>query len=173
MTTATATATALKTYTIDAAHSEATFQVRHLITKVRGRFPEFEGTITFAPDAVADSSVVFTIQTKSIDTNQAQRDEHLRAADFFDVAKFPVLTFTSTSVMAALARPQMRPTHCGMKGRGRLRAGENRPSAARTPFNRSSWARSSPMPTGRISLARIWRLPRPDQNSGRAKTKTR
>ena len=100
MTTATATATALKTYTIDAAHSEATFQVRHLITKVRGRFPEFEGTITFAPDAVADSSVVFTIQTKSIDTNQAQRDEHLRAADFFDVAKFPVLTFPSTSVTA-------------------------------------------------------------------------
>ena len=92
MTTATATATALKTYTIDAAHSEETFQVRHLITKVRGRFPEFEGAITFAPDAAADSSVVFTIQ--------AQRDEHLRSADFFDVATFPVLTFTSTSVTA-------------------------------------------------------------------------
>ena len=100
MTTTTAPATALKTYTIDAAHSEATFQVRHLITKVRGRFPEFEGAITFAPDAAADSSVVFTIQTKSIDTNQAQRDEHLRSADFFDVATFPVLTFTSTSVTA-------------------------------------------------------------------------
>lgn len=96
----TATATALKTYQIDPAHSEATFQVRHLITKVRGRFPEFEGTITFAPDDVANSSVVFAIQTKSIDTNQAQRDEHLRSADFFDVEKFPLLTFKSTAVAA-------------------------------------------------------------------------
>ena len=96
----TATATALKTYQIDRGHSEATFQVRHLITKVRGRFPEFEGAITFAPDDAASSSVVFTIQTKSIDTNQAQRDEHLRSGDFFDVEKFPLLTFTSTSVVA-------------------------------------------------------------------------
>jgi polyisoprenoid-binding protein YceI len=96
----TATATALKTYAIDAAHSEATFQVRHLITKVRGRFAEFDGAITFAPDAPADSSVTFTIQTRSIDTSQAQRDEHLRSADFFDVEKFPVLTFKSTSVAA-------------------------------------------------------------------------
>ena len=100
MTTATATATALKTYQIDRAHSEATFQVRHLITKVRGRFAEFDGAITFAADYAAASSVVFTIQTKSIDTNQAQRDEHLRSADFFDVEKFPLLTFTSTSVVA-------------------------------------------------------------------------
>lgn len=96
----TATATALKTYQIDPAHSEATFQVRHLITKVRGRFAEFDGAITFAPDAPADSSVTFTIQTRSIDTNQAQRDEHLRSADFFDVEKFPVLTFKSTAVAA-------------------------------------------------------------------------
>jgi len=96
----TATATALKTYQIDPAHSEATFQVRHLITKVRGRFPEFEGTITFAPGDVANSSVVFAIQTRSIDTNQAQRDEHLRSADFFDVEKFPLLTFKSTAVAA-------------------------------------------------------------------------
>ena len=96
----TATATALKTYKIDPAHSEATFQVRHLITKVRGRFPEFDGAITFAPGAPADSSVVFAIQTKSVDTNQAQRDEHLRSADFFDVEKFPLLTFKSTAVAA-------------------------------------------------------------------------
>ena len=96
----TATATALKTYQIDRGHSEATFQVRHLITKVRGRFAEFDGAITFAPDTPAGSSVVFTIQTKSIDTSQAQRDEHLRSGDFFDVEKFPLLTFTSTSVVA-------------------------------------------------------------------------
>ena len=96
----TATATDLKTYQIDRAHSEATFQVRHLITKVRGRFAEFDGAITFAADNAAASSVVFAIQTKSIDTNQTQRDEHLRSADFFDVEKFPLLTFTSTSVVA-------------------------------------------------------------------------
>lgn len=92
------TTTALKTYQIDRAHSEATFQVRHLITKVRGRFPEFDGTISFAPDNATGSSVVFTIQTKSVDTNQAQRDEHLRSADFFDVEKYPELTFKSTAV---------------------------------------------------------------------------
>jgi len=94
----TAIATALKTYKIDAGHSEATFQVRHLITKVRGRFTEFDGAVTFAADAPASSSVEFTIQTKSIDTSQAQRDEHLRSADFFDVEKFPLLTFKSTAV---------------------------------------------------------------------------
>ena len=98
--TTTATATAIKTFQIDRAHSEAAFQVRHLITKVRGRFAEFDGTIAFAADAPESSSVVFTIQTKSIDTNQAQRDEHLRSADFFDVEKFPELTFKSTAVAA-------------------------------------------------------------------------
>jgi polyisoprenoid-binding protein YceI len=98
MSTAIATETALKTYQIDRAHSEATFQVRHLITKVRGRFAEFDGTITFAAATPADSSVAFTIQTKSIDTSQPQRDEHLRSADFFDVEKFPVLTFKSAAV---------------------------------------------------------------------------
>ncbi len=96
----TATATTAKTYQIDPAHSEAAFQVRHLITRVRGRFAEFDGAISFAPDAPADSSVTFTIQTRSIDTSQAQRDEHLRSTDFFDVEKFPVLTFKSTAVAA-------------------------------------------------------------------------
>ncbi len=96
----TATATALKTYAIDTAHSEAAFQVRHLISKVHGRFAEFDGVITFAADAPASSSVEFTIQTTSIDTSQAQRDEHLRSADFFDVEKFPRLTFKSTAVAA-------------------------------------------------------------------------
>lgn len=96
----TATATTAKTYTIDLGHSEATFQVRHLITKVGGRFAQFDGTITFDESVPANSSVAFTIQTRSIDTSQAQRDEHLRSADFFDVEKFPVLTFTSTAVVA-------------------------------------------------------------------------
>ncbi len=98
--TTTTTATALKTYQIDRGHSEATFQVRHLITKVRGRFAEFDGTITFDAESTDGAAVLFNIQTKSIDTSQAQRDEHLRSADFFDVANFPLLTFTSTKVVA-------------------------------------------------------------------------
>ena len=94
------TATALKTYQIDRAHSEAGFQVRHLITRVRGHFAEFDGTIAFDAAEPARSSVAFAIQTKSINTSQAQRDEHLRSADFFDVEKFPLLTFKSTAVAA-------------------------------------------------------------------------
>jgi polyisoprenoid-binding protein YceI len=96
----TSTATAVKSYQIDRAHSEAAFQVRHLITKVRGHFAEFDGTIGFDAAQPAHSSVAFSVQTRSIDTNQAQRDEHLRSADFFDVEQFPLLTFKSTAVAA-------------------------------------------------------------------------
>jgi len=98
MTTATATQTAVRTYQIDQAHSEVTFQVRHLITKVRGRFSDFDGQITFDADQPAHSSVTFTIQAASIDTNQADRDAHLRSADFFKVDEFPALTFVSSAV---------------------------------------------------------------------------
>jgi polyisoprenoid-binding protein YceI len=90
--------TAVRTHQIDKAHSEATFQVRHLLTKVRGRFSDFRGTIQFDPAAPERSSVDFAIQAASIDTNEPDRDKHLRSADFFDVEKFPTLTFTSESV---------------------------------------------------------------------------
>lgn len=94
----TAVTTPVRTYQIDRAHSEATFQVRHLLTKVRGRFSDFRGTIQFDEAAPARSSVDFTIQAASIDTSEPDRDKHLRSADFFDVEKFPTLTFTSESV---------------------------------------------------------------------------
>ena len=94
----TATAPTLTTYAIDAAHSEANFQVRHLITRVRGRFSEFAGTIAFDEAAPERSQVEFTIQAASIDTNQKDRDAHLRSADFFEVDKYPTLTFRSTSI---------------------------------------------------------------------------
>ena len=94
----TATATAVRTYTIDKSHSEAFFQVRHLITKVRGHFGDFAGTIDFDQEKPERSSVLFTIQTASIDTNQVDRDNHLRGADFFAVEKYPTLTFKSTSI---------------------------------------------------------------------------
>ena len=94
----TATTTPVRVYQIDKAHSEATFQVRHLLTKVRGRFSDFAGTIQFDEAAPERSSVIFTVQAESIDTNERDRDKHLRSADFFDVEKFPTLTFTSSSV---------------------------------------------------------------------------
>jgi polyisoprenoid-binding protein YceI len=99
--TTTTTATApigIQTYDIDAAHSEATFSVRHLITKVRGRFSDFAGTIAFDPANPANSTVSFTIQAASIDTSQKDRDAHLRSADFFDVEKFPTISFVSTTI---------------------------------------------------------------------------
>jgi polyisoprenoid-binding protein YceI len=90
--------TSVRTLTIDPTHSEATFQVRHLITKVRGSFGEFSGTIAFNEAQPEHSSVNFTVQTSSIDTNQADRDTHLRSEDFFHVERFPTITFASTSV---------------------------------------------------------------------------
>ena len=95
----TTTATATKTiYSIDKAHSEATFQVRHLLSKVRGRFSDFDGTIDYDEQNPEYSSVNVTIQAASIDTNERDRDTHLRSADFFEVEKFPTLTFKSVSV---------------------------------------------------------------------------
>lgn len=92
------TAVQTRTYAIDKAHSEAAFQVRHLVTKVRGRFTDFEGTVAMNPDAPEESSVEATIQAASIDTDQPDRDAHLRSADFFSVEQFPTLTFKSTRV---------------------------------------------------------------------------
>ena len=97
MTTATTT-NRTTTYRIDKAHSEAAFQVRHLLTKVRGRFSDFEGEIDYDEENPEQSSVNVTIQAASVDTGERDRDPHLRSADFFDVEKFPTLTFRSTRV---------------------------------------------------------------------------
>jgi polyisoprenoid-binding protein YceI len=94
----TAVSTPVRTYQIDKAHSEATFQVRHLLSKVRGRFSDFAGTIQFDEADPTRSAVEFTIQASSIDTAEPDRDKHLRSGDFFDVETFPTLTFTSGSV---------------------------------------------------------------------------
>jgi polyisoprenoid-binding protein YceI len=93
------TATATKTiHSIDKAHSEVTFQVRHLLTKVRGRFSELDGAIDYDEQQPEDSSVNVTIQAASIDTNERDRDAHLRSADFFDVEKYPTLRFRSGAI---------------------------------------------------------------------------
>ena len=94
----TSTTPATGTYGIDASHTHVGFKVRHLmVSKVRGRFADFEGTVTVAPDPL-ESAVEVTVQLASIDTRDAGRDEHLRGADFFDVAQHPTMTFRSTGV---------------------------------------------------------------------------
>jgi polyisoprenoid-binding protein YceI len=95
---ATTTSTPLRTFQIDKSHSEVEFQVRHLITKVRGRFADFAGTIEFDEEHPAQSRVEFTVQAASIDTNEPKRDAHLRSDDFFAAEKFPTLTFKSTAI---------------------------------------------------------------------------
>src|ERR1700756_5007965 len=86
------------TYKIDKAHSEATFTVRHFVSKVSGKFDDFAGTITGDLANAGAASVEFTIKTASIDTGVANRDNHLRSADFFDAEKNPEITFKSTSI---------------------------------------------------------------------------
>jgi polyisoprenoid-binding protein YceI len=98
MTTATAT-TPLRvgTWAIDPAHSSIDFSVRHLmVSKVRGRFETFSGTITVAPDGTP--AVNAQIDVASLNTGSEQRDGHVKSADFFDVDHFPVAVFASTAV---------------------------------------------------------------------------
>ena len=86
------------TFTIDPSHTTVGFVARHLmVTKVRGRFTAVEGTIVVAEDPLA-SSVEVDIDAASIDTREADRDAHLRSADFLDVEHFPTLAFRSTGV---------------------------------------------------------------------------
>jgi polyisoprenoid-binding protein YceI len=89
------------TFAVDPGHSEVSFQIRHLVSQVRGRFNDFSGTVQLDAKNLAASSVDFHIKVTSIDTNVADRDKHLRSADFFDVAKFPEITFKSESIAAA------------------------------------------------------------------------
>ena len=86
------------TWTIDPAHSDVSFSVKHMmVSKVRGRFSAFEGELVTAEDPL-QSSVTATIDMASIDTNQAQRDAHIRSADFFEVETHPTMTYRSTGI---------------------------------------------------------------------------
>jgi polyisoprenoid-binding protein YceI len=89
----------MTSYTIDPAHSAADFKVRHLmVTNVRGEFSGVTGTVQFDLENPANSKVEAKIDVNTIQTRDAQRDAHLKSADFFDVEKFPTITFVSKNV---------------------------------------------------------------------------
>jgi len=92
------------TFVLDKSHTEVGFIARHLmVSKVRGRFTDFEGTIVVADDP-SESSVEVIIQAASINTNDENRDKHVRTNDFLSTDEFPALTFRSTKVETELRR---------------------------------------------------------------------
>lgn len=87
------------TWSIDASHTRVGFKVRHLMVSwVQGEFGDVTGTVEYDPAAPTKTSATVTVQMNSVDTRDAKRDEHLRSADFFDVATHPTMSFTSKSV---------------------------------------------------------------------------
>lgn len=84
-------------WSFDPPHCQVIFTIKHIFAPVMGQFHKFDGKINFSPDDLAGSKVDMTIQVASIDTGVAARDNHLKSADFFDVAKYPVIRFVSDS----------------------------------------------------------------------------
>lgn len=92
---------ATTTWVIDPTHSEVQFKIKHLvISTVTGSFKKFEGRAVTENDSFENAQISFALDVNSIDTNQEQRDEHLRNNDFFDAATYPHITFSSTSLTA-------------------------------------------------------------------------
>src|ERR1700688_3734714 len=92
---------AADTYFFEKNHSSIGFQVRHLFSNLPGKFDDFTGTIQFDEANPEQSSVEVSIKTASIDTGVKMRDDDLRSVNFFDVAKFPEITFKSKSVKSS------------------------------------------------------------------------
>lgn len=100
------TATATSIWNIDASHSAIEFAAKHLmITTVKGRLADAKGTLAIDEASPANSSVKVEFDANSLDTRSEQRDEHLRSADFLDVANFPTITFVSRRISGASATP--------------------------------------------------------------------
>jgi len=99
-TTTTPTIAPAGTWSVDTAHSKVGFAVKHMgIATVRGEFNDFEGTLEIGTH-LSTAKAYGTVKAASVDTNQSQRDDHLRSADFFDAAQYPELRFESTSIEA-------------------------------------------------------------------------
>lgn len=87
-------------WAVDAVHSSIDFSIKHLvIAKVKGNFQSIEATIEADPEDLTTADIEFTVDIASIDTRNADRDNHLRSADFFDIEKYPKLTFKSTKIV--------------------------------------------------------------------------
>jgi polyisoprenoid-binding protein YceI len=86
------------TYKIDQDHTSVSFKIRHILSNVQGQFNKFEGTFDYEPDKPETWKAQGTIEAASIDTNVEPRDKHLRSADFFDVEKYPTISFKTTGV---------------------------------------------------------------------------
>ena len=98
-------------WNLDTVHSGINFSVRHMVvSKVRGRFAKFTGNVALDESDLTRSTVEATIDASSIDTGTAQRDEHLRSADFFDVEHFPQIRFRSTGIEKLGGRERYRLT---------------------------------------------------------------
>jgi polyisoprenoid-binding protein YceI len=156
------------TWAIDPVHSEVSFVVRHMmVSKVRGRFDKFEGTITTAPNPL-DSTVNATIDLSSVNTGEPNRDNHIRSADFFEVESHPTMTFHSTGVRAdggdflldgdLTIRGTTKPVTLkleingfGPDAYGGTRAG----FSATTEINRTEWGVSynGPIPGGGVAVS--------------------
>ena len=89
------------TYVVETAHSDTLFTIRHMMGRITGRFSDYSGTINIDPGNPTASSVEFTINAASIDTSLPDRDKELRGPDFFDVEKYPTITFKSSKVTPA------------------------------------------------------------------------
>lgn len=93
-----ATAFATETFEVDVTHSNVSFKVRHFVSKSSGRFDNFSGTFVVDREDMTKSTVEFAIKMGSIDTDNESRDKHLKSADFFDVEKYPDMSFKSTGI---------------------------------------------------------------------------
>ncbi|PXY19252.1 YceI family protein [Prauserella muralis] len=153
------------TWTIDPVHSDVTFTVRHLgVSKVRGRFSEFGGEIVTGEN-ITGSSVTATIQAASIDTNNADRDTHVKSGDFLDIEQFPTLTFRSTGIrtdgedylidgeltLHGVTKPVTLTAELGGIGDGMTEGSKVIGVSATTEFSRADFGVGASIPTAVVS----------------------